>query len=87
MTMTEPTPYKEAFPVGMAVRVADRAFLGDFKATWQYHHKLRPEQLTYADQQTTVADVGFTMAAIRCIPSRKFRAFGLSRCLRPVKNQ
>ena len=57
--MTEPTPYKEAFPVGTEVRVADRAFLDDFKARWQYHHKLRPEQLAYADQQTTVTEVAF----------------------------
>ena len=28
-------------------------------ATWRYHHKLRPEQLEYADKVTTVADVGF----------------------------
>jgi hypothetical protein len=39
--------------------VADRAFLEDFMATWQYHHKLTPEQLEYADQQAKVADVGF----------------------------
>ncbi len=57
--MTEPTPYKEAFPVGTEIRVADRAFLDDFMETWQYHHKLRPEQLTYADQKTTVHEVGF----------------------------
>jgi hypothetical protein len=28
--MTEITPYKEAFPVGAAVRVADRAYLEEF---------------------------------------------------------
>jgi hypothetical protein len=57
--MAEPTPYKEAFPAGTSVRVADRAFLEDFKTTWQYHHKLKPEQLGYADRQTTVAEVAF----------------------------
>ena len=58
-TMTEPIPYKEAFPVGTKVRVADRAVLDDFRATWQYHHKLGPEQLEFALRQARVADVGF----------------------------
>ena len=33
--------YQGAFPVGTTVRVASRAFLDDFKATWKYHNKLR----------------------------------------------
>ncbi|HWZ99250.1 MAG TPA: hypothetical protein VN025_15945 [Candidatus Dormibacteraeota bacterium] len=28
-------------------------------ATWRYHHKLRPEQLEYADRVATVLDVGW----------------------------
>jgi hypothetical protein len=39
--MNERTPYKEAFPAGTDVRVFDRAFLEDFMATREYHHKLR----------------------------------------------
>jgi len=38
--------------------VADRG-LDEFKATWQYHHKLRPEQLPFADAVAAVAEVGF----------------------------
>ena len=57
--MTEPTPYKEAFPAGTEVRVADREFLDDFVAAWKYHHKLQPEQLACADRMTKVAGVGF----------------------------
>jgi len=34
-TMKRPTPYKEAFPVGTAVHVADREFLDDFVVTWK----------------------------------------------------
>jgi len=56
---TEPTPYKEAFPAGTEVRVAGRQFLDDFLATWKYHHKLRSEQLPYADAVTKVEGVGF----------------------------
>jgi hypothetical protein len=57
--MTEPVPYKEAFPVGTRVQVADRAFLDTFKATWKYHHKLEAEQLPYAGRLSTVESVGF----------------------------
>ncbi len=59
MEMREPTPYKEAFPEGTNVRIADRAFLDEFMRTWKYHHKLQPEQLEYADRVATVQKVGF----------------------------
>jgi hypothetical protein len=59
MEIKEPVPYKEAFPNGTKVRVADRAFLEQFMVEWKYHHKLRPEQLPYADQEATVQAVGF----------------------------
>lgn len=59
MEMKEPIPYKEAFPEGTTVRVADRAFLEEFMQMWKYHHKLQPEQLEYADRTATVQKVGF----------------------------
>jgi hypothetical protein len=52
-------PYKEAFPEGTRVRVADEVSLRQFQETWQYHHKLQPEQLGYADRLTHVKRVGF----------------------------
>ena len=57
--VSDPIPYKEAFPVGTAVRVGDRASLEAFMASWRYHHKLQPEQLAYAERATTVEEVGF----------------------------
>lgn len=59
MSMSEPIPYKEAFPQGTRVRVADLAFLQQFIREWKYHHKLRPEQLPYADHEAVVKEVGF----------------------------
>lgn len=59
MKLNEPVPYKEAFPVGTEVRIADRAFLEEFKNTWKYHHKLQPEQLPYAGKSAKVEKVGF----------------------------
>lgn len=47
------------FPEGSKARVADRATLEEFMATWKYHHKLRTEQLEYGDRVATVVDVGW----------------------------
>ncbi len=55
----EPILYKEAFPVGTIVRIADRAFLDAFVREWKYHHKLQPEQLLYAGREAIVRGVGF----------------------------
>ena len=57
--VSDPITYQEAFPVGTAVRVADRASLEAFMASWRYLHKLQPEQLAYAERATTVEEVGF----------------------------
>lgn len=57
--MSEPKPYKEAFPIGSTVRIAGRNFLEEFMSTWKLHHRLAPEQLMYADRTTTVEHVGF----------------------------
>jgi hypothetical protein len=83
--MTEPAPYKEAFPVSTVVRVADRTFLDEFIVTWQYHHKLSPEQLTYADQETTVADVGFYHGGDPVYTLAGVPGLWLEQCLRPAK--
>ncbi|HXN98652.1 MAG TPA: hypothetical protein VN881_06225 [Candidatus Acidoferrales bacterium] len=51
--------YKENFPKGSRVRIADRTFLENFLATWKYHHKLQPEQLAYSDREAVVKGVAF----------------------------
>jgi len=51
--------YKEEFPKGSTVRIADRAFLENFLQTWKLHNKLEPEQLNYAGQMAEVESVGF----------------------------
>ena len=57
--MNEPIPYKEEFPVGTTVRIADQTFLEDFAVSWKYHHKLQPEQLACANRVAKVKEVGF----------------------------
>ena len=52
-------PYKEQFPVGSKVRIADVRLLEEFQRTWQYHHKLDPNQLAYAGQIAEVENIGF----------------------------
>lgn len=52
-------PYKEEFPKGSTVKIANRAFLEDFLTRWKLHNKLQPEQLNYAAQVAEVESVGF----------------------------
>jgi hypothetical protein len=58
MAFKEPTPYKETYPKGTQVRIADRDFLDQFKREWKYPNKLLPK-LEYADRLATVEGVGF----------------------------
>ena len=57
--MPDKRVYKSAFAQGSSVRVAERAFLERFMMEWNYHHKLQPEQLAYADAVAVVEKVGF----------------------------
>jgi hypothetical protein len=59
MNAKEPIPYKEAYPAGSEIRIADRPSLEQFMATWKYHHKLKPEQLAFADRVVRVVSIGF----------------------------
>lgn len=51
--------YKEEFPKGSTVKIANRAFLEAFLNTWKLRNKLEAIQLDYADQTATVESVGF----------------------------
>ena len=52
-------PYNAEFPKGSKVKIAGRAFLQEFLRTWNFHHKLEPEQLRFADRVAEVRSVGF----------------------------
>jgi hypothetical protein len=52
-------PYKEEFPRGSTVQIADRAFLEEFLKTWKFHHELEPQQLVYANKIAKVKSIGF----------------------------
>ena len=51
--------YKEDFPVGSKVRIADLQQLQDFQRTWKYHHNLNSEQLAYGSKVAEVEKVSF----------------------------
>ena len=51
--------YREKYPAGSSVRIADRLTLEEFRRTWKYHHKLEEQQLGYHDQVAVVTKVGF----------------------------
>ncbi len=46
------------FAKGAKVRISARAALEEFLRTWQFHHKLQPEQLDYAGQVAKVISSG-----------------------------
>jgi len=52
-------PYKEEYPVGSRVKIAERDMLEDFMRTWKLHNRLQPEQLDYAGKSGNVKSVGF----------------------------
>jgi hypothetical protein len=83
MEFGEPSPYKEAFPEGTRVRVADRAFLELFMREWKYHHKLTREQLAYGDQEATVKGVAFYHGGDP-VYTLDIPGLWLEQCLRPA---
>jgi hypothetical protein len=82
--MTTPDPYKEAFPAGTRVRIADQAFLENFMATWKLHHKLLPEQLGYANCVAKVKAVAFYHGGDAIYTLEDIDGLWLEQCLRSV---
>jgi hypothetical protein len=87
MEIQEPTPYKEAFPAGTRVRVADRTFLERFMVEWRYHHKLRADQLPYADQEAKVKGVAFYHGGDPIYTLEDIPGLWLEQCLRRAETQ
>lgn len=80
-------PYKEEFPRGSRVKIADRSFLEDFLRTWKFHHKLRPEQLSYADKVAKVKSVGFYHGGDELYELKGEPGLWHEECLRPVEQK
>ena len=53
------TAYKEAFPCGTAVRIADLSALRSFRESWKQHHPLEEDQLAFAGGAAKVTNVSF----------------------------
>lgn len=84
MEIQEPNPSKEGFPVGTIIRVADRAFLDAFVREWKFHHKLQPEQLSYAGREARVQGVGFYHGGDPVYSLENIPGQWLEPCLRPA---
>jgi hypothetical protein len=83
--MTRSVPYyKERFPKGTRARIANRAAFEEFMATWKYHHKLRPEQLEYADRVAAVEEVGFYHGGDPIYKLEGIPGLWLDQCLQPA---
>jgi len=77
-------PYKEAFPVGSTVRIADRGELQEFQRTWKYHHKLNPDQIEYAGRVAEVERVSFYHGGDVLYELRGVPGIWHQQCLGPV---
>ena len=78
-----PQPYDPAkFKDGSTVQIGSRAQLEEFLRTWQYHHKLQPEQLAHADRIGSSLRA-CTTAVMSFINWRVSRVFGMNNFSHP----
>lgn len=87
MNFPEPIPYKEAFPAGTKVRVADLPFLELFMKEWKYHHKLAPDQLAYANREAKVKGAAFYHGGDPVYTLEGIPGLWLEPCLRAVEGR
>jgi len=52
-------PYQERFLAGARVRIASRSKLELFREQWTFHNPLTAEQVSFADREAVVKQVGF----------------------------
>ena len=76
--------YKETFPKGSMVRIANRHLLEDFLKTWKLHNKLKPEQLNFAEQIAEVESVGFYHGGDELYKLKNVPGIWHKRCLQAV---
>lgn len=76
--------YKEKYPKGSKVRIADRAYLEEFLRTWTFHNKLEAQQLNYADQIAEVESVGFYHGGDELYVLKDIPGVWHEQCLKPV---
>ncbi len=79
--------YNEEFPVGSSVRIVDAQQLQEFRDTWKFHNKLRPEQLEYAGRVAEVAKVGFYHGGDVLYELRGLPGIWHEQCLRPAAQE
>lgn len=84
MEITEPKQYDAAFPKGSRVRIADRAYLEFFMKEWKYHHRLRGDQLAYADQEALVKGAAYYHGGDPVYTLDGIPGLWLEPCLRPA---
>ena len=51
--------YKEEFPVGSKVQIANSAELNEFAADWKSHHPLKAEQIQFGEMVALVKSASF----------------------------
>jgi hypothetical protein len=76
-------PYKESFPAGTRVRIAEREVLDEFLETWKFHNPLKSEQLAFAGKVAEVENVGFYHGGDALYVLKGVLGVWHERCLRP----
>lgn len=76
--------YQATYPVGSRVRIIGDGELEEFARTWTYHHKLRPEQMSYAGVSATVKEVSFYHGGDQLYVLEDVPGIWNEPCLKPV---
>jgi hypothetical protein len=76
-------PYKESFPAGTWVRIAEREVLDTFLKAWKVHNPLKSEQLAFAGKVAEVENVGFYHGGDALYMLKEIPGVWHERCLRP----
>jgi hypothetical protein len=76
-------PYKESFPAGTWVCIAEREVLDEFLETWKFHNPFKSEQLASAGKVVEVENVGFYHGGDALYVLKGILGVWHERCLRP----
>lgn len=76
--------YEAEFPAGTWVCIATRQELERFMSEWQYHNKLKPEQLSFAGEKARVKSVSFYHGGDELYELEGISGIWHEQCLRAV---
>jgi hypothetical protein len=79
--------YSETFPNDSKVKITNRSMLENFLKMWTLHNKLKPEQLSHADQISEVESVGFYRGGDELYKLKGISGIWHKQCLEAVASE